>query len=303
MEKSFIYKFLIDPITGEGLEPDETGKLLKSKSGSSVYDIIDSVLKIIAGDNPSATRTELHYNQHSEFHYHDHYQKDAILFDYSEEDESPASKHEIRRLHESVIKEIKKEPSLILDAGCGNGWAAAALIPYGHKVVSMDISVKNPTDSVKRTSHQNHAGVISDVFNMPFREETFDYIIAAEIMEHVADPSLFVLSLLKVLKKGGKLIITTPYDEKIEYCLCIHCNRMTPRHAHLHSFNEKNITGFIPESAVAFKAEKLSNKYLVKLKSHIILKKLPFGIWLFIDKIFIKLSGNALRLKSVIIKN
>ena len=72
--------------------------------------------------------------------------------------------------------------------------------------------------------------------------ESFDIIVASEIIEHVYDPKMFIDCLLDILKPSGKIIITTPYNEKIPLSLCVHCNQLTPGNAHLHSFNEKYCT-------------------------------------------------------------
>jgi SAM-dependent methyltransferase len=300
MNTCFLYDLLIDPVTREQLTPDESGMWLVSESLKSSYKITEGVPQIVIGENNLAGSSALHKNQLSDFHYMEHYQADAELFDYSEEDESPATRHEIRRVHESILEEIHGTKSDILDVGCGNGWAAAGLIPKGHRVISMDISTKNPADSLKRTPHYNHAAVTADVYNMPFREDTFDYIIASEIMEHVPDPALFIQCLLKVLKRGGKLIITTPYNEKIEYCLCVHCNRKTPMHAHLHSFNEKNISTLIPASGVTYITNKFSSRYLARLHSHVVLKYFNFCFWKVADRCFLFLFGKAMRFKIII---
>jgi len=300
MKAGLIYSLLVDPLTREALIPDEAGLKAVSVSGTSSYEIIEGVPQIVNGNSNIIRPSELHENQHSIFNYTEHYQADAGLFDYSEECESPATRHEIRRVHESILKEIHGTNASILDVGCGNGWAAAALVPKGHRVVSMDISTKNPVDSLKRTDHVNHAAVTADVYNMPFREETFDYIIASEIMEHVPDPGLFIQCLLKVLKREGKLIITTPYNEKIEYCLCVHCNRKTPMHAHLHSFNEKNISALIPADGLTYKTNKFSSKDLARLHSHVVLKYFSFSFWQLADSCFLFLFGKAMRFKIII---
>ena len=150
------------------------------------------------------------------------------------------TKYEIRRLHESILNEINEDMSVILDVGCGNGWASKKLIPLGKKVISMDISSDNPINAEMEVTHIKHAGLIEDAYNIPLRDNSVDCINAAEVLKHVPDPKTFISGLIKLLKHKGKLIISTPYNEKIEYNLCVHCNRPTPRYAHLHSFNENN---------------------------------------------------------------
>ena len=247
-------------------------------------------------------KSGIHRKYDSYFNYIDHYQKDAVLFDYSENDLPGVTRYEFRRLHESIIKEITDEMSVILDIGCGTGWVSKKLIPSGKKVISMDISSDNPVKAVRELRHENHAGLIADAYNIPLKNNSVDCIIASEILEHVPDPKVLIISLIKLLKTKGKIIITVPYNEKIEYNLCVHCNKQTPRFAHLHSFNENNIGQFMPGKGITWKAKRFINKYLLQIRSHVILKVLPFRYWNHIDNFFNSLFNKPLRLQVVIIK-
>jgi SAM-dependent methyltransferase len=302
MENSFLYRLLIDPVTGDALELNGTRDSLRSIDGSCIYAITESVPKILTGENKSIGKADLHRRFKTDFRYLEHYEADACLFDYSEKGESKATRHEIRRLHETIINEIKHSDVIILDVGCGNGWAASCLVPKGNRVISMDISSKNPTEAMARTPGPNHAGLIADVYNIPFPDSTFDYVIASEILEHVPDPALFINILVRLLKPHGKLLVTTPYNEKIEYCLCVHCNLMTPRHAHLHSFNRYNIMDVLPSSGIDNKITLFSNKFISRLRFHLILQIVPFRLWRFIDRIANLLLGNETRMMIMIEK-
>lgn len=303
MENSFLYRLLIDPVTRDSLELNETNNSLKSIKGSFIYEITESVPKILTGENNSIGKADLHRKFKTDFRYHEHYEVDACLFDYSEKSESKATRHEIRRLHETIINEIKHSDVIILDVGCGNGWAASYLVPKGNRVISMDISSKNPREAIARTPSPNHAGLISDVYNIPFPDSTFDYVIASEILEHVPDPALFINVLVRLIKPHGKLLVTTPYNEKIEYCLCVHCNRMTPRHAHLHSFTRHNIKDILPSSGINSKITLFSNKFLSRLRFHLILQIVAFRPWRLIDIIANLLLRNETRMMIVIEKH
>jgi SAM-dependent methyltransferase len=47
--------------------------------------------------------------------------------------------------------------------------------------------------------------------NLPFRDNSFDSIIAGEVMEHVENPSFLLREINRVLENNGKLIISTPH--------------------------------------------------------------------------------------------
>lgn len=242
---------------------------------------------------------EIHKKQTSEFNYIGHYQKDAIEFDYFQERQGGAG-HSETRVHEYILSELPKTEGSILDVGCGKAWVAELCCPKNYKVVSMDISLTNVAKALTKYPFANHSAVVADVFNLPFKENSFDYIIASEIIEHVVDPAKFVENLMKVLKPGGLLLITTPYKEKLEHSLCVHCNNLTPRHAHIHSFDEKRLENLYKGSGLkSFEYNTFGNKVLIHLRTHVLLRMLNFKAWAMVDKIsnFIYSSSETILVK------
>jgi 2-polyprenyl-3-methyl-5-hydroxy-6-metoxy-1,4-benzoquinol methylase len=300
---NFLVDLLIDPATRERFLFDhESNTLVGSESGKRIS-FFESVARFIIEENQNIQKSGIHLEYDSDFNYTDHYQKDAVLFDYSGKEWPAMIKYEIRRLQESILNEVSENMSVILDVGCGNGWVSKKLIPLGKKVISMDISSDNPLRAVREVTHKNHAGLIADAFNIPLRENSVDCIIASEILEHVPDPKTFINGLIKLLKDKGKLIITAPYNEKIEYNLCVHCNRLTPRFAHLHSFNENNIGQFIPEKGIKWRLKSFINRNLLQISPLIFLKFLPFYYWKHIDNLFNSVFQKPIRLQLVISKS
>jgi len=218
--------------------------------------------------------------------YRTHYHQDSELFDYFEK-KTGATEHDERRVHEFILSCVPKNTASILDAGCGSAWAAKYCTPKGMFFCSMDISTINPTHALSLYPSSNHAGLAADTFHLPFRDGSFDVVIASEIIEHVVNPSAFVLELLRAIKPGGSLIITTPYKEVLKYSLCVHCNRPTPLHSHLHSFNEQMLAGYgAKKSRVQWKT--FGNKALIFLRTYPLLRFFPFPLWKIID-----MSANA----------
>lgn len=46
--------------------------------------------------------------------------------------------------------------------------------------------------------------------NLPFEDETFDFVFSKSVIEHIINPDHFIDEMYRVLKKGGKIIILTP---------------------------------------------------------------------------------------------
>ena len=219
-----------------------------------------------------------------EFNYIEHYKKDAEQFDYFEE-RTGATAHDERRVREYVISKVPENVKSILDVGCGRAWVAEHFLSKGIKVHSLDISITNPSKAVKQYPVKNHFGIVANSFHLPFANESFDCVIASEIIEHVVHPAKFVKELFRVVTKGGRLIITTPYKEKIIYYLCIHCNKRTPANAHLHSFDENKLRELYEGNDIErFSYQTFGNKMLVFLRTYTILQFFPFWLWKLKDK-------------------
>lgn len=281
---------------------DTSQNSLKGKQ--HIYRIEEGVpILLVPTAQEMTEHSEHHQAAHTDFAYVDHYIKDGELFDYFEPVTDPATLHEHRRLHEAILNELSPVPERVLDVGCGSAWVARRYSGTATKVFSFDISDKNTKQALSLYPVDNHFAVTGDVYRLPFRENSFDGIISAEVIEHVPNLHGYLANLIRVLKPGGRLVISTPYNEKIIYSLCIHCNRPTPQHAHLHVFTEVSMQKILEKhTGIQYHMLTLSNKALLKLRSHVVLKYLPFSIWRAVDRMANFLIKKPARLVVVIEK-
>ncbi len=237
-----------------------------------------------------------------QFNYLEHYKTDALEFDYFEERKG-ATLHDERRVREFILSLVPKSSNLILDVGCGSAWVAESLLKLKRKIISLDISTANPKKAFELFPSSYHYPLCGDSFYLPLKNNSVDCIIASEIIEHVINPQKFIDELLRVVKPAGSLIITTPYKEKLQYYLCIHCNKKTPVHAHIHSFDEKKLQSYIIDKKnISFKFFTFGNKILIFLRTYVLLKYFPFFLWKIIDRLFNKIYNRPAHILAVYTK-
>lgn len=100
----------------------------------------------------------------------------------------------------------------IADIGCGGGLVTEPLCRLGADVTGVDAGAENI--KVAR-HHAAQQGLEIDykattVEELAAREKgKFDVVTALEIIEHVADPELFIASCCKLVRKNGMLILST----------------------------------------------------------------------------------------------
>jgi SAM-dependent methyltransferase len=94
-----------------------------------------------------------------------------------------------------------------LDAGCGYGLFSEAAGRRGAAVVSLDVGPRLVTRAMARAGSR---GLVADVCDLAVRDESFDLVIASEMVEHTEDPARAIEELARVLRPEGLLVLTTP---------------------------------------------------------------------------------------------
>ncbi|MEK7124168.1 MAG: glycosyltransferase [Patescibacteria group bacterium] len=104
---------------------------------------------------------------------------------------------------------IKKDNSktLLLDAGCGPGFALNELSRHGFKAYGIDFSRK--MIDFAKSRHQDINFQRSSVYNMPFENEMFDMVICLGVFQTITDHQKALSEMSRVLKRGGILIVRT----------------------------------------------------------------------------------------------
>lgn len=53
--------------------------------------------------------------------------------------------------------------------------------------------------------------IVSDIIEIPVKDKSFDNVMCVEVFEHLPQPQLAIKEFSRILKSGGKLIITAPF--------------------------------------------------------------------------------------------
>ena len=94
---------------------------------------------------------------------------------------------------------------LILEVGSGSGRFAEQAAQTGATVVTFDYSYAVEANFASNGQKENVLIVQADVFEMPFRAGTFDYLFCFGMLQHTPDPARAFAALPRPLKPGGLL--------------------------------------------------------------------------------------------------
>lgn len=142
------------------------------------------------------------------------------------------------------------EGKSILEVGCGNGMKLEIYQKYGMKTSGIDPYGPQLSEKEKKL------GIIrKSIDKNPYRENSFDYIILKEVLEHIPNQKSVLDKCYRWLKHGGKLIITVPNTQGLWNKIFKKnwCGYDVPRH--LYNYNPKNLSFILKKNG--FKLNKL----------------------------------------------
>jgi len=98
----------------------------------------------------------------------------------------------------------------VLDVGCGEGCFAFALARVGAtKVVGIDVAAE-PLRRARVRHPELDLRQVRAERAWPLEDASFDAVWAGEVIEHVADTAAWLSQVRRVLRSGGRLLLSTP---------------------------------------------------------------------------------------------
>ena len=101
----------------------------------------------------------------------------------------------------------------VLDFGCGDG-ALLGVVHKRHPGMALDLHGFDPNELAvhlaRETLAQHRVPATIHTSLVAVADGFFDAVLCSEVIEHASEPELLLCEIARVLKPGGRLVLTTP---------------------------------------------------------------------------------------------
>lgn len=95
----------------------------------------------------------------------------------------------------------------VLEIGTGTGYGIELIAPSAKRYITLDKTMPEMTSTILP---DNVEFLMAEVPPLPFQDESFDCVISFQVLEHIEEDLQLVKEMYRVLRPGGKVILTTP---------------------------------------------------------------------------------------------
>lgn len=101
-----------------------------------------------------------------------------------------------------------------VDVGCMDSPMPSILAEKYDNIYALDFA----DDIIRQLSHKYPKVKYTHIesgYNLPFKDGEVDYLVAGEFIEHLDDPKRFFDEAFRVVRNGGWIAISTPWEEGV----------------------------------------------------------------------------------------
>jgi 2-polyprenyl-3-methyl-5-hydroxy-6-metoxy-1,4-benzoquinol methylase len=137
----------------------------------------------------------------------------------------------------------------VLDVGCGEGRFMAELAAVGVEAVGVDVA-EEPLRRARAARPDVEARLVDASGAWPLTDASFDAVWAGEVIEHVADTAGWLSEIRRVLRPGGRLLVSTPNHSRLAVLRLALSARafdahFDPRSDHLRFYTRRTLTSLL----------------------------------------------------------
>jgi ubiquinone/menaquinone biosynthesis C-methylase UbiE len=134
----------------------------------------------------------------------------------------------------------------VLDLGCGAGNLVADLQRAAASVVGVDVA-----EAALRRARARHPEITflrAEIDGeLPLEDNAFDVVWSSEVIEHVADTARWMSEVRRVLRPGGRLLLTTPSHGRLKLAIGGLERYSEPLGDHLHLYTARSLRELLAE--------------------------------------------------------
>lgn len=113
-----------------------------------------------------------------------------------------------------IIYSLLDNYNKLLDVGCGDGRHTVVWAKKAKKTIGIDLQ-KERIKKAKSLENNKIKFMVMNATNIKFKSNSFDCIIAGDILEHFKNPVTFLNEVHRIVKNKGHLILSTPNGNRI----------------------------------------------------------------------------------------
>jgi SAM-dependent methyltransferase len=158
----------------------------------------------------------------------------------------------LRRWMTNELRDLPRTAP-VLEVGCGDGSFTTDLAQKFSSVTAIDISAGQLAENAARLpgiTFRQHD--VSETF--PFEDGTFEVVWCSEVLEHLFDPRFALREMHRILRPGGRLLVTVPYHGRFKNVLIALFNwdeHFVPSTSHIRFYTKRSLSRIVSAAGLS----------------------------------------------------